>query len=431
MILCVIKGVKSLRWLPACLLLLLVLALAYGAYRQGAGRAVAPAERIVILIGLDGFRADYLKKYQPPTLSRLAREGVTAEKMISSFPTQTFPNLYTLATGLRPENHGVIANSMFDPQLKERFALGTPAVVDGRWRGGEPVWLTAQRQGIRAACMFWPGSEAEIQGQRPHEWRLFDKNFSPRDRVNTVLNWLELPEAERPGMITLYFHEADSAGHRYGPDSVELRQAIGQIDQSINELLQGIKKARLGDRVNLIFVSDHGMAALDPQKTIVLGDLIDGEKVAVDFSGPIVGLRPIEGKSAETARQMVERLRAEGKNKHFLAYLREEMPERLHFRKHDRIPPVMLLAEEGWFFIRRPLLTEAQRAGFAKGNHGFDPELPSMAAAFIAYGPAFRSGVVLPPFENVEIYSLVCETLGIKPALHDGRGVLAGQVLKP
>lgn len=382
-----------------------------------------PAPQTVILVGVDGFRWDYLEKFQPPTLTRLAREGVRAESMTPSFPTMTFPNFYTIATGLRPERHGVIANTMFDPGWKERFALGSSSVKNGKWWGGEPIWVTAQKQGLRAACMFWPGSEAEIQGMRPSEWREFDGNISPQERTQTVLDWLKRPADQRPRLITMYFQGPDSAAHKFGIDAPETVRAMKAVDGAMARLIEGIRELGLEKQVNLVIVGDHGMTELSPDRTVVLANLLDLEKVQIDFSGPVAGLRPL----GITAGELYEKLAA--RPEHFKVYRREEVPERLHFRDNPRIPDVIMIADEGWAIVRDPL-TESGRKTFLRGGHGFDPALKSMGASFIAYGPAFKSGVTIPPFDNTAVYDLVCATLGIKPAPNDGDPKITGAVLK-
>lgn len=378
------------------------------------GRGPGPDGRIVILVGLDGFRSDYLEKFHPPTLEEMARNGVTSRVMIPSFPTLTFPNFYTLATGLRPEKHGIIANSMFDPEFGARFSLGSPAVQEGRWWGGEPVWLTAERQGVRSACMFWPGSEAEIGGRQASDWRKYQHTMPPEERVQTVLDWLARPPAERPRLITLYFHEADSAGHRYGPDSPETAAAVALVDQSLATLCEGVRRLGLEDAVNYVVVSDHGMAEVSPDRVIALDQMFDLDTVQVDFSGAVAGLRPLQG----TAEDLFATFSAQAKN--CQVFLRDDMPERLHFRSHRRIPPVVIIPDEGWMVVRSVPRSEGARKGFLRATHGFDPALPSMGALFLASGPALRRGVVVPPFDNVHIYPLVCALLGLEPAPNQG-----------
>lgn len=379
----------------------------------------------LILIGIDGLRADYLDKYQPENLTRLAKEGVRAERMIPSFPTLTFPNFYTLATGLYPGHHGIVNNTMYDAEFKESFRIGQGSVgaTDGRWWEGEPIWVTAEKQGRRAACMFWPGTEAEIAGVRPSTWMPYIESTKSEFRVDTVLEWLAAPPEQRPALITLYFHQVDNTGHRYGPDTPEVVTALKEVDAAIGRLLEGIEKLKLTDSTNLIIVSDHGMAEVSPERTIPLSDYIARDEAQADFTGAVAGLRPLKGTPAELLAKFT------GKENHFRAYLRENIPEEYHYRDHRRIPPVILIADEGWHITRHKGLDNLLALRPMKGAHGFDPQAPSMGATFIAEGPAFRKGVVLPPFENVHIYNLLCAVMGLKPAKNDGDQRLLDQVL--
>jgi predicted AlkP superfamily pyrophosphatase or phosphodiesterase len=382
------------------------------------------AQPIVVLIGVDGFRWDYLEKFSPPNLTELAKQGVSAEYMTPSFPTLTFPNFYTLATGLRPASHGIIGNTMFDPEFNAKFALGEPSVQEGRWWGGEPIWVTAEKQGLRSACMFWPGSEAEIAGKRPWEWRKYDSKVTPEERVRIVLDWLALPEKERPRLITLYFHEADSAGHKFGPNSKETADAVAQVDTAIGTLREGVHRLGLDGLVNYVVVADHGMTETSPDRVVALSALIDLTKVQIDFVGSVAGIRPREGTSVEEIYQALA-----AKPEHYAVYRKEEMPERLHFRDNPRIPPIVVIADDGWYIQHTPVTTPAARETFPKGAHGFDPDLPAMRALFVAAGPAFRSSVMLPAFENIQVYNLLCATLGLKPAKNDGDERLSREVL--
>ncbi len=388
--------------------------------------APAPEDApIVIMIGIDALQPAQLARTKPPHLTRLASDGVRAERMAPSYPTLTFPNFYTLATGLRPQRHGIIGNHMFDPEFNASFSLGSKTASESRWWGGEPLWVTAQKQGLRAACMFWPGSEAEIAGVRPWAWRPYDGTVTPEARVQQVLEWLALPAAERPRLITLYFSEVDTAGHRNGPRSPEADKAIEKVDAMLGVLLEGIEKLGLTSKTNLVIVSDHGMAETSPDRTVSLSDLIDVRTVHIDFSGPIAGLRP----NGITVDELHATLKA--KASHFQVYRREELPKRWHFRDHRRIPPIILTADEGWVILKRPLLDDEARQKFLRGNHGFDPALPSMSATFIGYGPAFQRAKTLPEVDNVQIYPLVCTLLGLTPAPNDGDNKLAKAALLP
>lgn len=379
---------------------------------------------IVILISLDGFRWDYLQKFKPPHLSKLAVEGVEAERLISAFPSLTFPNHYTIATGLWPEHHGIIANSFYDDGFKTNFNIfNSPAPRESRWWGGEPIWVTALKQGRIANCMFWPGSDAPIQDVRPNQWRSFDYKVTLHERVQTVLDWLGQPVGKRPDFISLYFHETDSAAHHYGIDSAENTQAVFDVDKAVGQLVEGIHRLKLDALVNLVIVSDHGMAEVSATRIVALSRLFDLKQVQVDFSGAVAGLRPLDG----DVDSLFKKISAQ--ENHFRVYRRENMPTRFHFRENGRIPPVVLVAHEGWYIRKQPL-DEVAAQKFEKATHGFDPELSSMGATFIANGPAFRRHTKIAAVENIHIYNLLCATLGLRPAPNDGDDRLVEKVLK-
>lgn len=215
----------------------------------------------VILISIDGMRADYLEKHAPPELARLAKEGVRAKWMIPAYPTKTFPNHYTVATGLYPGNHGLIENNMWDAATGKTFGLGDrSAVEDPMWWGGQPIWVTAQNQGHIAGAFFFPGTETLIQGVRPRYYKPYDGKVAIEERVDTVLSWFDLPRNERPVMITLYFSDVDDAGHAFGPDADETRDALHRVDRVIERLMTGLRQRGAHRAANVIFISDHGMA---------------------------------------------------------------------------------------------------------------------------------------------------------------------------
>ena len=262
----------------------------------GGAQRLPPERAILILISVDGFRADYLDRFRPPALSKLALEGVHADGLIPQFPSKTFPNHYTLVTGLTLAHHGIISNNIRDAAIPGEFSLSNREVQsDPRWWGGEPIWNTAERQGRKTAAMFWPGSEVMIGGRRGTYWMPFDNDMPHADRVNHILDWLRLPESERPSFLTLYFADVDSAGHRSGPDSAEVKDAVMLVDKSIGDLVAGVQQIGLSDRVNYVVVSDHGMAALSPDRTIVLDDYIDVATAEVVDWSPVLALTPKDG----------------------------------------------------------------------------------------------------------------------------------------
>jgi len=395
--------------------------------------SVCPAEsfgqvpvspRPLILISIDGFRWDYLEKYEAPVLRQLAKEGVRAKRLIPSFPSLTFPNHYTIITGLRPEHHGVVANNFYDPALQEFFNFKTNETsTDPRWwAGGEPLWITAERQGVRSACFFWPGSEAENHGLHPSYFKKFDKSVSCVQRVDGVLAWLDLPAEQRPRFCTLYFDTVDSKGHLYGPDAPETAAAIREVDEAVGRLLTGLAARGLRGKTDLVIVSDHGMEPVSADRTILLDDYVDLNSITIDFAGSNAGLRPKIG----TAGELVEKFR--GKHPQLSAWLREEVPESLHYRASGRIAPVVLSAAPGWTILSRDFL-RMKRLVFERGAHGYDPATPNMGALFIANGPSFQHGRVIDNVENIHIYNLLCAALGLKPAPNDGDDRLVREVL--
>ncbi len=387
-----------------------------------------PAERaIVILVSIDGFRWDYLDRYRAPNLARLAAQGVRSEGLIPQFPTKTFPNHYTIVTGLRLANHGIISNNMRAPDIPGEFGLSNREVLaDPRWWGGEPIWNTAEKQGRIAAAMFWPGSEAVIGGRQATFWKPFDDALPHAARVNQVLSWLKLPDGKRPSFLTLYYSELDNAGHDYGPESEQVGNAISNVDRSLGELVAGVNMLGLADRVHYVVVSDHGMAAVSPDRLIVLDDYIDiGAMDVVDWT-PMLGLSPRNGD--------VEALYAALKDKHphLAVYRKNEIPAVYGIAGHPRLPPVVGIADEGWNITSK---REVQRWGqedrrAPAGAHGYDARLRSMHGLFVAAGPRIKSGVVVKPFDNVHVYDLMCALMGLTPAMNDGDPAVTRDMLR-
>ena len=384
-----------------------------------------PAVDPLILISIDGFRWDYLRKYDAPVLRQLAAEGVHAAQLLPVFPSLTFPNHYSLVTGLRPEHHGIVGNTFYDPVLQAKFSSkDKESANDPRWwEGGEPVWITAEKNGVRSACFFWPGSEAAIHGVRPSFYRPFEKSLTCRQRVDGLLAWLALPPAERPRLATLYFNIVDDAGHLFGPDAPETGAAVAEVDAAVAHLRAGLARLGLGRTASLVIVADHGMEPVSPDRTILLDDYLDLNSIDVDFAGPTAALRPKSGPAEELAAKL------RGRHPHLSVWLRNEVPERLHYRASGRIAPVVLSADPGWYITTRDFL-RVKRATFERGAHGFDPASPNMGALFIASGPAFKRGVELPAVENIHVYNLLCAALGLPPAPNDGDQCLVSAALR-
>lgn len=363
----------------------------------------------LILISIDGFRADYLDRGVTPNLKALADGGVHAVRMSPSFPSLTFPNHYTLVTGLYPDHHGIVNNTFEDPAIPPgRFRIADKsAVANGAWWDeAAPIWVSAERQGVKTATEFWPGSEAAIQGVRPSLYTPFDQSVPSDARVDKVLSWLDMPEEERPHFLTLYFDIVDTAGHHHGPDSAEVNEAAATVDRAIGRLVSGLKARSLD--ANLIIVADHGMASTPANQHIYMDNWADPSRFRIITGDAVAGLAPDD---AATSAKLV------GHHDHADCYLKAEIPARLHYGANPRIPPVVCIAEVGWL-----LTTHAQEARGHEplGEHGYDPASPLMGALFIGAGPAFRSGVTLPPFPNVDVYALEAKLLGVTPEPNDG-----------
>ncbi len=381
----------------------------------------APANP-VILISVDGLRADYLQRGLTPNINALASRGVTTPAMRPSFPSLTFPNHYTLVTGLRPDHHGIVNNNMQDPELG-RFALSIrEAVEEPRWwNGGEPIWVTAERAGIPTATMFWPGSEAAIRGVRPRRWLKFDGKMPNTARVDQLLAWMD--ETTRPGFATLYFDTVDHDGHEYGPDSPQVNAAVAEVDGQIGRLLAGLK-AR-GITANIILVADHGMAQVSDDRRIFLNGLLDPGLFTLVHGGAVAGLNPLPGREPAVKAALL------APHDHMQCWEKAKIPTRLHFGSHKRVPAIICAAEPGWMIWLSPPPADRQMSPLG-GMHGYDPAHPTMAAAFVAAGPAFKPGLVLPAFDNVDVHPLLLRLLGLPPMQTDGNdATLAPTLVAP
>ena len=412
-----------IRRAAALLALLAAFTAGGGASQTGADGDFKPT---VILISFDGWRWDYHLKAPTPSLRTLMARGVHADGLVPSFPTKTFPNHYTIVTGLYPGHHGIVANNIKDPATGRRFSAANQAeVADALWWGGEPIWVTAQRAMQPAAAMFWVGSEAPIHGMRPRHWKAYDEDLPGNDRVDQVLAWLDLPAAERPTFVTLYFEDPDTAGHDHGPNAVETQEAIRRTDAYLGRLLGGIERRGLTDRVNIVVTSDHGMAEVTEDRVVVLDDYVSLDDVEVVDINPTLGLIPKAGKEDAVYRAL--------RNAHprLKVYRRNDTPRRWRYRDHPRIPPIVGVVDEGWQVLRRNTIVDivARRIAGDRGAHGYDPRYTSMRGVFVAAGPAFRSEVTVRAFENVHIYNALAGVLGITPAKNDGNPEVARALL--
>ncbi|MBB6244233.1 ectonucleotide pyrophosphatase/phosphodiesterase [Rhodanobacter sp. MP1X3] len=385
----------------------------------------------LLLISIDAYRADYITRGLSPTLAMLAQDGVQADSMQPSFPSLTFPNHYTIVTGLRPDHHGIVDNTMTDPQLGKFSLKNRKAVSDGRWWDeGTPIWETADAHGLRTATMFWPGAEADIHGQHPDDWKPFDGAVTADARVDQVLAWLNVPAAQRPTFLTLYFDAVDHAGHEYGPDSPQVNDALRHTDDAMARLVRGLKQDGLFDQMNIIVLADHGMASVPLANSVMIDKLIPLDKVQTVGLGVLAGFNPKSGTTnADSDFASIERT-MEQPQQHMHCWDKTRVPKRLAYGSNPRVPQLLCLADVGWRITTADYA--ASHVGhISVGEHGYDNADPLMQALFIAHGPDFRDGAKVPAFPNVDVYPLMTHLLQIPAAPNDGNYDAMKSMLKP
>lgn len=366
----------------------------------------------IVLISVDGLRPDDVDGEQMPNLTRIGQQGVRAT-MRPSYPSLTFPNHYTLVTGLRPDHHGIVHNQMTDADLGEFRVSNKTSVRERKWWGGEPIWVSVIKQGGRAFTAFWPGSEAPIHEVHPTRWLPFDESVSSSAQAKNTIAWLNLPRAERARFITVYFSQVDKASHDYGPASREARLARTDIDAAIASIAKEIASRPPRDNYNLVVVSDHGFAEVHPGQQISTSAILSPEVATPVSDGQVIGFKPKPGKELEVQKAI------DSENSNYRCYAKENLPERWHFGKHPRVPPIICQMAKGWDALFPAVFARA-KAFTTRGSHGYDPDLPEMVALFIARGPSFAQGVELPRFDNVNVYPLLMDVLDIPAQPHDG-----------
>lgn len=375
------------------------------------GLAQSQTERpTVVVLSMDGFRWDYPKQLPLPNFERLARSGVVAERLQPSFPSKTFPNHYSIATGLYPGHHGLVNNTFTEATSGLVYKIGDRSAVENPiFYGGEPIWNTAEKAGLRSACFFWVGSEAPVQGMYPSIWKKYDHKFSWNARIDTVIAWLQRPMAQRPQLIMWYLPEPDGTGHDHGPYSKELRTQLLELDAFLGRFLDRLNALPHADQIDFILTTDHGMGEVRAERTIELADWIDEDQLIYGHHGDPVSLVQPKPEHTEAIYQSLKQV------EHLQVYKKGECPAYWYYSEHPNIPELVLVADSAWS------LRWKGTGRTVGGAHGYDPRNTDMHGIFYATGPHFRQGIVHPPFENVDIYPLLAHILGITPAPTDGR----------
>lgn len=398
-----IKRISYFVWFFCCLLTV------------GCRPSDTASERYVVVLSMDGFRSDYPERAHTPTLDSLGQAGVKAA-FRPSYPSVTFPNHYSMATGLHPDHHGIISNSFYDAALDSVYTMRCD---DPRFFGGEPIWNTAERQGVRTAAFYWVGSEIALPSGQPSTWKKFDSSVPFPARADSVIAWLQRPEAERPHLIMWYFEEPDHTGHLCTPDSSATLRMVEHVDSVLGYFFDRARTLDIFDKIDFLVVSDHGMATYTPEESVNLIDYLPRDSFRYVFEGVPTLLYPKAG-YADKAYEILKTV------PNVTVWRKDEIPEKFVYGKNPRVPELVVAPNIGTYVVFR----ENPRA-YSGGAHGYDNFTPEMEAIFYAAGPSFKQGVELPAMANVNLYLIIARLLGIEPAPNDGDSATIAPLFRP
>jgi alkaline phosphatase D len=373
-------------------------------------KPVENAKPYVIMLSMDGFRWDYTDMTETPNFDKIAKMGVKAQSLKPCFPSKTFPNHYSMATGLYPDHHGIVLNSFYDVEEGRGYSImKRETVEDGTFYGGEPIWNTAEKQGIKAGTYFWVGSEADVQGMHASYWKSYNSKLPFEARIDSVINWLSLPEPLRPHLVLWYFDEPDGIGHYKGPESIDIQNEIVYLDSLLGVFMNKLEKLPNAEKFNVIITSDHGMGATSYERKVALANHIN-----MKWVDTLVGYNPnfvIRTKKGFKDSVYLQLKKVE----HITTWKTGELPDRLNYGNNPRTLDIVVVADSSWAVV----INEDKRVG--RGAHGYDNDNKDMHAMFYAYGPAFKKNYLQPTFNNIDLYPLICEILNLNPAPVDGK----------
>ena len=373
------------------------------------GLIYAQTTPYVILVSFDGFRWDYLNRNITPNLDEVIQDGVRASLLRPISPSKTFPNHYSIISGMYAENHGIIFNSFEDTHTCDYYRIGdTSAVRNPKWYKGEAFWETAENNGITTASYFWPGSEMNDAKRRPKYFKRYQHNEPYKNRIDGVINWLQLPHKDRPHFITLYFHDTDTYGHDFGPNSPEIDQSIQRLDSLVGYMNQKLINIGMADSVNIIYVSDHGMTEIDTSRIINIEKILNGFNYKFGGIKTLAMIEPQEN-HYDSVLTLLKR-----NEFHYTVYRKEQLPDYYHFRNDDNIFPIILSADLGWSLVNDNQLSKMNKYG-NKGNHGYDKDYINMHGIFLAKGPNFKTNYQTGTVWNIDINPLLCKIFNIYP----------------
>lgn len=364
-----------------------------------------------VILSLDGFRWDYQSKAETPWLDSITKMGVKADGLQPSYPSKTFPNHYSIATGLYPGNHGLVSNSFYAPDIDSYYSIGDRSKVeDGRFYLGEPIWVTAEAQNVISANYFWVGSEAKIKGYQPTYWKKYDHKFPYLQRADSVIHWLNLPYNDRPHLVMWYLDKTDGVGHDFGPDSPQIVEAISSLDSVIGYFMQQMNRLSIKDSINFIIVSDHGMGKIDTSKVVYLNDYLNPSWIDTAIgNNPSILIQPKKSCKDSVLNSLAQ---VQG----IKAWDKELLPERYHYKQSNRVPEIVIEADSAWSVT----YTRKKKKQYDGGTHGYDNQNRDMFGIFYAFGPDFKKNYSTQTLYNVDIYNLLAKLLKIEPAPNDG-----------
>jgi len=408
-------AIKSLKWISFLSFLFCFL------FDVTKANAQSSSGQIVVVLSLDGFRWDYPVRTYTPSLNEIASAGVKAVSLIPSFPSKTFPNHYTIATGLVPDHHGLVNNSFYDTDLNLEYSIGNKKErFNPVFYGGEPIWITASNQGVRTASFFWVGSDVAIQGKHPDFWKPYEEQVQFSKRIDTLIKWVSLPANKRPRLIMSYYHEPDGVGHKYGPDDLRTLSKVHELDSLVGILYHRLKQLPNADSINLIVLSDHGMGSISSDRNVSLRDYIpENWPVRIEGGNPNFNLYAKSIWSDSVYNKLSE-------VKGIKIWKPAEVPEYLCYGKNQRVGNLIVVADSSWSVtINKP------KNEFQGGTHGYEIRNSDIHAIFYAVGPAFKKNFTHPTFQNTNIYPLLAHLLGINPVITDGDLMNVITMLKP
>jgi predicted AlkP superfamily pyrophosphatase or phosphodiesterase len=370
---------------------------------------IAGEKPYILLISFDGFRWDYLDRGLSPNIEKFYNDGIRAVSLQPCFPSKTFPNHYSIITGMYPENHGIISNYFKDIKRNQVYRLGDSAEVrNSEWYLGEAFWETAERNGIKTASYFWPGSEVHLSYRHPSYFMEYNQQTPYKDRVDGVINWLKLPKEKRPHFITLYFEDTDNTGHDFGPDSKEVNESIIRLDNIVKYLDESLKSINFRDSINIIIVSDHGMTSTPKEKIINIESIVPDFGCKFIEPGPVMKI-DCDINKIETVYQKLKQ-----NENHYRVFKREDVPDYFHYSKNPFISPIVIVADLGYSLVDNRMMKKSE-TDWSLGNHGFDNHALDMHGIFLANGSKFRKNYKTGSVLNIDIYSLLCKIFDIFP----------------